>query len=502
MIDIPQSVKNAYIEGVENKYLEITFPDLDYTVPTNEVYYESMSLKEGILDDESFTVAGCIASEFECTIRKFDGDIKSQSVEVYIYTESTSAYKIPLFHGKVDSVENIANQGCWKFIAYDALYELQSVSINNWYQNTIEPMIEASEVGYITLKVFRDSLFEYLGIEQVEQSLPGISDPTWDEDEGGGPDYGYSRGDRLHISAKRAFEQVDMNAFDTIRNICEICGVFGKINRDGKFQYIPFKPMAIEPEDVPYHSSFEWQNFMVYPFSKVIVRDSEDDDVSADAIWQNTSIPGNSTYVVEGNMFARNREDADLQIMARVVMLGAGGNIYIPFDGKCPAMPWVEVGESVLTFHSYDFDNSTGDTDVYEDISAVIYNREMSGIQALTDSFNISGDEKKTVFGSGENLNSQVVRIQAKLNERGETKNKKLYAANWQVDSKNRIYYNIGSRYKNRTVNIGLDGDNLTNEQYTAALKAKLIGGSKYGNIIYCKGTQPTIDIPIILVVS
>ena len=74
-----------------------------------------------------------------------------------------------------------------------------------------------------------------------------------------------------------------------------------------------------------------------------------------------------------------------------------------------------------------------------------------------------------------------------------------LLASNWDSTAKT---YSFEADYPSASydVEVSLDGDNATNEQINAWIVAKMLSSSS--NKIIAKGTIPTIDIPIILVVK
>lgn len=74
-----------------------------------------------------------------------------------------------------------------------------------------------------------------------------------------------------------------------------------------------------------------------------------------------------------------------------------------------------------------------------------------------------------------------------------------LLASNWDSTAKT---YSFEADYPSASydIEVSLDGDNATNEQINAWIVAKMLSSSS--NKIIAKGTIPTIDIPIILVVK
>lgn len=172
----------------------------------------SVTLQESICSDRYFIWGGCICNQLTFTThsKQFLSTEESAyphgDIEAYVECNGT---KVKIFTGTIDSGDREGILTRRKIIAYDYLYKFRNTDIAWWYKNktTDKQMI-------MTQKQFRDDLFDYLGIEQVETTL------EYD--------------DALVPDTMNANE---MNAVNIIKDMCLQNSVFGWMNRDGKFEY-------------------------------------------------------------------------------------------------------------------------------------------------------------------------------------------------------------------------------------------------------------------------
>ena len=199
----------------ENARIDITihWPNGEFEDLTNEdIASGSVTLQESICSDRYFIWGGCICNQLTFTTLSNQFLYTEESayphgdIEAYVECNGT---KVKIFTGTIDSGDREGSLTRRKIIAYDYLYKFRNTDIAWWYKNktTDKQMI-------LTQKQFRDELFDYLGIEQVETAL------EYD--------------DALVPDTANANE---MNAVNIIKDMCLQNSVFGWMNRDGKFEY-------------------------------------------------------------------------------------------------------------------------------------------------------------------------------------------------------------------------------------------------------------------------
>lgn len=200
----PINVKVHWING--------EFEDL-----TNEhIQSNSLSLQESLCNKAYFIFGGCISNQitFKCYHPQFVGTDEttypSGKIEVYLECKGT---EIKIFTGEIATGERDANSFVRTIVAYDYLYKLRNTDIAWWYKNNTK-----DKQMVFTQKQFRDALFKYLGIEQVDVKL----------------EY-----DSAYVP--NTANSSEMNVANILEDLCLQNNVFGWMNRDGKFEYKKLK---------------------------------------------------------------------------------------------------------------------------------------------------------------------------------------------------------------------------------------------------------------------
>lgn len=184
---------------------------------TNEnIDQNTLTLQESICSEQYFIFGGCVCNQitFQAHHDQFNGTSEefypSGKIEVYIERKGT---KIKIFTGEIDSAKRKANSLTRNFIAYDYLYKLRNTDIARWYKNQT-----TDKNKLLTQKQFRDELFKFLGIEQVETKL------HWDD-----------------TYVPNTNNSNEMNVVNILKDLCLQNDRFGWMNRDGKFEYLKLR---------------------------------------------------------------------------------------------------------------------------------------------------------------------------------------------------------------------------------------------------------------------
>ena len=184
---------------------------------TNEnIDQNTLTLQESICSEQYFIFGGCVCNQitFQAHHDQFNGTSEefypSGKIEVYIERKGT---KIKIFTGEIDSAKRKANSLTRNFIAYDYLYKLRNTDIARWYKNQT-----TDKSKLLTQKQFRDELFKFLSIEQVETKL------HWDD-----------------TYVPNTNNSNEMNVVNILKDLCLQNDRFGWMNRDGKFEYLKLR---------------------------------------------------------------------------------------------------------------------------------------------------------------------------------------------------------------------------------------------------------------------
>lgn len=394
------NVKNAYHKDTVTKYVSLSFPEIGKEVSGEDIYTESLRLSEKLIDKQSMEFVGCIASMFKISVHGLNYDTKGKKITVRIWTDGTEEEPVTLFNGIVDSAVSQSNKWNKEITAYDELYTRGNTEVAAWYKSLKFP---------ITLKNLRDSLFAYIGLEQVATSLPNDG-----------------------VTIKKWYDPNTLQALAVIKAICQINGAFGIINREGKFEYrilgdikqtaypsltlfpsnnlFPSDPDVaasaaariadeINAEYFSFYRRVDYEEFEGKVIDKVTVRQSEDDQGV-------TYGSGTNNYIVQGNIFAYGLSKQELTAIAKNIYNSIGGFSYYPFQSENNGLPFIECGIDAVSYYVVDWEktmngqkNRSGGLDiVYEQRPFYVLNRELSGIQALKDSYSAKGEEYQSEF--------------------------------------------------------------------------------------------------------
>lgn len=410
---VSDHVKTAYKKDSVTKHLSLYFPELDKEVSGTLIHQESMSLSESLVDTESIEFVGCIASKFKINVQDLKEDVKDKRIIVRIWTEGTEEEPVTLFSGIVDSAMKQSNKRIKEITAYDELYNCGKTEVADWYKSIEFP---------ITLKELRDSLFEYIGIEQEITVLPNDS-----------------------VTIKKQYDPKTLRSLNVIKAICQINGTFGIINRQGKFEYrilgkiknkgaYPGSLFFPGPNTFPgigassggsslaqtefaFYRESKYEEFEVRPVDKVTIRQSEDEDGV-------TYGDGANNYIIQGNMFTYKLDNSVLKKVAENVYNSVQGFSYYPHSLNNNGLPYVECGLDVVTYMMVDYEktfseeNTSGDI-IYKKLSFPVLNRNLTGIQNLKDNYEAKGEEYQTEFIT--DLQTQIDTLKKKQSSSGVT---------------------------------------------------------------------------------
>lgn len=385
-MNVSDNVKSAYQAIGTAKYITLHFPELKKDIEMESIYSESMQLSERLVESSSIEFVGCIASKFKIQVNNLKEDIKGKKIIVKIHTDGTEDEPITLFNGIVDSAVKQSNKRVKEITAYDELYTKGNTEVAAWYKSLIFPA---------TLKQIRDSLFGYIGLTQTETDLPNDN-----------------------IVIDKQYSPSTLQALSVIKAICQINGAFGIMNRSGEFEYrilgnieeglypgfypgpdaFPGVSLGalgldnIEATDFSFYKTVSYEEFKVKPVDKITIRQSED---QAGITYGN----GNNNYIIQGNMFTYGLPDSVLSEVASNIYPNVQGFSYHPFTSENNGLPYLECGLDAASYMMIDFETTENSGDiVYEQQNFYILNRELTGMQALKDSYSADGEEYQKEF--------------------------------------------------------------------------------------------------------
>lgn len=365
MIKISEDIKKLYIEDSTPIELEVRFNDNAFpTIKGSDVLSEQMTLHESICEEEQLKFGGCNASSFELTVFNLNSGIKGYEIEPVLITNKT---EIPLGVFYVETIEKYAGKDYKKLTAYDKMRYFD-VDVKDWYDNLTFP---------ISVKNFRDSLCEYVGVEQNEVTLIA---------------------DNIMIT-KELDSSSGINGLSLMKQICEISGVFGRMDRYGKFDYLSLESSMLLPADdlfpandlypsagsgisensfnIPTSLMYEHplvEDFFTSNIDGVIIVDSE----GAQVLTEYNQNP----YYVQDNFVIMGQTHETIMSLANALLSKMSSISYRPINSsKIKGQPHVECGDFI-----------SGEVNGYG-FEAYVFQRDLTGIKALRDAYICKGKE-------------------------------------------------------------------------------------------------------------
>lgn len=404
MLNFTEAQKEAFLSAA-HKRITITFPNSDIKpIENDRIYSESMTIIEALCENSTLTFGECVPSQFEIQVADVEEDIKGKEINVtlefdcliplypsdYIFPSNSlfpeygefsdlrpsdnlypgddlypgrvKTMTVNLFHGIIDIVERQKDRRLKKITAFDLLYSIGEKNIADFYNNLHFPM---------TVKELRLLLFKYLGITQKAVTLP-------------------NDGIRLNSS----INPEEIKAAEVIRSICQINSCFGRMSKDNVFEYVFLHETDTEEYDS--YQDLEYKDFVVKPITKLQIR-QEEGDIGAIAGT------GDNTYVIQGNFLVYGLNADQLKQVANNILPFMQKISYRPFTAKVDSRIWVETGDRVY------IKNST------QDIDSIVLKRTITGIQALKDIYEASGEEKQAEIVIDANV--QIKQLQGRTNK-------------------------------------------------------------------------------------
>ena len=344
-------------------------------IEPDRINYESLTLTQSICDTQSLTFGECCAARVEIIVADVTMDVTGKEFALSV---EVGGYEMMLGIYKVNSFERQADRRLRKIVAYDRMLNFD-VDVSAWYRGLTFPM---------TLKQYRDSLCEFIGIRQRDITLP-LDD----------------------MEVTRSIDPSKLSGRDAMKAICEINGCFGQIDITGRFKYVflgssgLFPSEELYPADDLFPSELEgetlshynplgttYEDFLTYGIDKVQIR-QEEGDVGA------SYGRGTNAYTIQGNFLVFGKKAEDLLNIAITVHDQISGKVYRPCKIVTQALPWVEPGDGIICYTSDDV------------IETYCLKRTIKGIQAMMDTFEAAGTrERKESFG----IPTQIIQLEGK----------------------------------------------------------------------------------------
>lgn len=370
-----------YRQNVDKQFI-ITTDDGKVTITNTELHQENFELTESLCSESELTFGACEAAAVKFTISNVFTSLKDKWITIKIILDGNSDNPFILGRYKVVSDKPTADRIKREIEAYDALYDVINADVARWY-NTLLPNDDSTT----TMKVLRDSFFEFFGITQKEITL--VND---------------------NMSVEKTVEVESLSGGQILNAICEINGCMGHIGRGGPFEYV--YPATVSEEESGYPSSTSYPSLSRYPGAstssgeadvildknKYISAEYEDYDVAnitGVQIRQEEDDAGvvagtsDNVYIIENNCLAYGKGSAELTTIANNILSKINNAKYKPYTASVAGNPCIEVGDTIKI------------TTKYADVNSFVMQRTLKGIQAIRDSFTAEGEQFRTAKING-----------------------------------------------------------------------------------------------------
>lgn len=403
MVDYQYS--NLFLKDSVDKQLNIVSDDGKINITNTELHQEKFELTESLCSESELTFGACEAGMIKFTVSNVFLPMKGKWLTAKMTLDGHEDKPFQIGRYKVYSDTPTADRTCRDVVAYDALYDILSSDVTDWY-NQILPQKDSK----VTLKQFRDSFFNHFGVEQEEVSLVNdemIIEKTVEvkASSSGSSDTAETSTIGEAISGK-----------EVLFCILEINGCMGNIGRVGKFRYVyltqemqglypandlypaddlyPRNPKSTSISKSQYISA-QYEDYIVRTIDKLQIREKENDIgvIVGD---------GGNTYVIEGNFLVYGKGTKELNEIGEKTLSKIKGIIYRPFSADCKGNPCIEVGDAVRLNTKYEL------------IETYILKRTLKGIQALRDDLEADGEEYRTSKVNG--IQRSILQLKGKSN--------------------------------------------------------------------------------------
>lgn len=329
----------------------------DKTITNQDIYRESLFITESLCSNKVLQFGSCEATQIQLRIKYEtvlndtfmlqlnDGD-ENKTIGIFHVTEDKpTADKLYRDIKACDNMQTIINKNCI-----------------NWYRGLSYPM---------SLKNFRDSFFNYVGVQQQVTALPNddmLVEMTVDS---------------TYLSGKQI-----MNA------VCEINGCFGHVDEYGVFNYV-FLTDSGATEIDKYKAPCTYEDFTSQKITMVTIR------ANADDIGASAGVHGND-YIIEDNPLCYGKSSVELQQIASNMLNVVKDISYTPFSVNAPANDCSLGGRIII---------NTSD----RVIESYLLQRTTTGIQSQFSKFFAKGTEKFSQRING--IASDIKQLKGKSNE-------------------------------------------------------------------------------------
>lgn len=329
-------------------------------IENDRIESESLKITESLCDSSNLEFGACSSASLEIVVADVIEDLTGKE---FLLTEEVGEYQIPLGYYTVESFVRQSDRRKRKITAYNRM-RLFNRDVSGWYNELTFP---------ISIREMRDSLCDYIGVKQVQTDLLFDS-----------------------MKIEKTINPSEISGLEILKAICQLNASFGYVDKNGLLKYIQIHQTGLYPSETlyPYEelypSEFGSDGIpveQIVSFKSLEYEDKMTDGIDGLKIMQQNGELGASVgeqgnmYTIAGNFLIYGKNAVELLNIAQSILPYIYGRTYRPCTLECPAMPWIEPGDTLRIITRDDV------------IETLCMKRTMSGCQAMMDSIESSADE-------------------------------------------------------------------------------------------------------------
>ncbi len=333
---------------------EMSGDSVSFEISDSMVHTDTMVITESLCSEENLDFGACESSQFEIVVSDLSRDIAGKE---FMLIESYFGFDLVRGIYTVDSTPKENDRKTRRIIAYDRMRRFDN-DVSGWYNNLKFPM---------TLKQFRDSLCDFVGVPQAAHTSL-VNDG---------------------ITINKTISPEALNGRDVLRYICQINGVFGNINQIGELRYVAIPKKQDVTDTISIYKTAESEEYTVPDIDTVKIQKEEGDIGGISTGGDDMNV-----YIVEGNFLVYGKTTSQQNEIANNILSVVSDLGYRPANVEISGSPWYEMGDRLV------IETSDGP------VNTIITSRVCNGIQGSMDSIESTGSQElKRVF----NIRSQII---------------------------------------------------------------------------------------------
>ena len=383
----------------------------DINLANEDIFQGSFSLTEELNTEEDLVFGSCVSSCLIFTTSAIDCSFigKFLTVSLTINGHSDDDFNIGVY--RVYEEKWTANRTKKEIVAYDRLYDINNMDVTDWYNALTFP---------ISLANFRNSFFNYIGITQKTATLVNDS-----------------------FMVQETILPKALSGAMVLHAICELNGVFGRINRDNQFEYTQLGTSSVYSINPSMYTECKFEDYSVATIDKVTIRQEENDIGGSYG-------SGDNALIIQGNFLAYGSSPEDLTTVATNIYSVVSAITYTPCEISCIGNPCVEIGD-LVTIQKRDETTFT----------TYVLSRTLDNIQSMKDELSALGNKYRVnEINSVENDWLQLLGKTNKLTRTVEETISEVSDLNGSVTTLTQTSDYLVSEVQ--SINRELNGENLT----------------------------------------